>query len=127
MATINGLDIHYEVEGQGPPIVFIHGLGATSNVWHAQASYICSCGNVSITTMPSLMIQTVCAVEGERHDPGTRSQFRGDSCVTAMWNQIPSGFAHESHVLQRPRDRRSLLSFHELRRRTDKRRIIPRC
>jgi 3-oxoadipate enol-lactonase len=36
MATINGLDIHYEVEGQGPPIVFIHGLGATSNVWHAQ-------------------------------------------------------------------------------------------
>jgi 3-oxoadipate enol-lactonase len=36
MTTINGLDIHYEVEGQGPPIVFIHGLGATSNVWHAQ-------------------------------------------------------------------------------------------
>jgi 3-oxoadipate enol-lactonase len=36
MATINGLDIHYEVDGQGPPIVFIHGLGATSNVWHAQ-------------------------------------------------------------------------------------------
>jgi 3-oxoadipate enol-lactonase len=36
MATINGLDIHYETEGQGPPIVFIHGLGATLNVWHAQ-------------------------------------------------------------------------------------------
>jgi pimeloyl-ACP methyl ester carboxylesterase len=36
MAAINGLDIHYEVEGQGPPIVFVHGLGATSNVWHAQ-------------------------------------------------------------------------------------------
>jgi len=36
MATINGLDIHYEVEGDGPPIVFVHGLGATSNVWHAQ-------------------------------------------------------------------------------------------
>ena len=36
MATISGLDIHYEVEGQGAPIVFIHGLGATSNVWHAQ-------------------------------------------------------------------------------------------
>ena len=36
MATINGLDIHHEIEGEGPPIVFIHGLGATSNVWHAQ-------------------------------------------------------------------------------------------
>ena len=36
MAVINGLDIHYEVEGQGPSVVFIHGLGATSNVWHAQ-------------------------------------------------------------------------------------------
>jgi 3-oxoadipate enol-lactonase len=36
MATTDRLDIHYEVEGQGPPIVFIHGLGATSNVWHAQ-------------------------------------------------------------------------------------------
>jgi 3-oxoadipate enol-lactonase len=36
MGTINGLDIHYEVQGKGPPIVFVHGLGATSNVWHAQ-------------------------------------------------------------------------------------------
>jgi pimeloyl-ACP methyl ester carboxylesterase len=36
MATINGLDIHHEVEGEGPPIVFVHGLGATGNVWHAQ-------------------------------------------------------------------------------------------
>lgn len=36
MAAINGLDIHHEVQGAGPPIVFIHGLGATSNVWHAQ-------------------------------------------------------------------------------------------
>jgi 3-oxoadipate enol-lactonase len=36
MANINGLHIHYEVQGEGPPIVFVHGLGATSNVWHAQ-------------------------------------------------------------------------------------------
>src|SRR3984893_12683452 len=36
MATINGRAIHQEIQGQGPPIVFVHGLGATSNVWHAQ-------------------------------------------------------------------------------------------
>jgi len=36
MATINGLEIHHEVQGTGAPIVFVHGLGATSNVWHAQ-------------------------------------------------------------------------------------------
>ena len=36
MATINGLDIHHETQGEGPPIVFVHGLGATANVWHAQ-------------------------------------------------------------------------------------------
>ena len=36
MGTINGLEIHHEVQGTGPPIVFVHGLGATSNIWHAQ-------------------------------------------------------------------------------------------
>lgn len=36
MAIINGLDIHHEVQGEGPPIVLIHGLGATSNIWYAQ-------------------------------------------------------------------------------------------
>src|SRR3954471_8356547 len=36
MATIHGLDIHHEIQGEGPPIVFVHGLGTTSNVWHAQ-------------------------------------------------------------------------------------------
>ena len=35
-ATIHGAAIHYETQGEGPPIVFIHGLGGTSNVWHAQ-------------------------------------------------------------------------------------------
>jgi 3-oxoadipate enol-lactonase len=35
-ASINGATIHYESQGEGPPIVFVHGLGGTSNVWHAQ-------------------------------------------------------------------------------------------
>lgn len=41
MVAIAGIDIHYEVEGQGAPIVFVHGLGATSNVWHAQRTTLC--------------------------------------------------------------------------------------
>lgn len=28
--------LHHEVVGEGTPVVFIHGLGATSNVWFAQ-------------------------------------------------------------------------------------------
>ncbi len=32
----NGTDIYFESQGSGPAIVFIHGLGATSNVWYAQ-------------------------------------------------------------------------------------------
>jgi 3-oxoadipate enol-lactonase len=36
LATINGITIHYESQGDGPPLVFVHGLGGTSNVWHAQ-------------------------------------------------------------------------------------------
>ena len=35
-ANIHGVGIHYETQGDGPPVVFVHGLGGTSNVWHAQ-------------------------------------------------------------------------------------------
>lgn len=32
-ATIEGMDVHYVVAGDGPPIVFLHGLGASSITW----------------------------------------------------------------------------------------------
>jgi 3-oxoadipate enol-lactonase len=35
-ANILGTNIYYESVGEGPPILFIHGLGGTSNVWHGQ-------------------------------------------------------------------------------------------
>ncbi len=35
-ASINGITIHYEAQGDGTPLVFVHGLGGTSNIWHAQ-------------------------------------------------------------------------------------------
>jgi 3-oxoadipate enol-lactonase len=36
LANVNGTNIFYEVTGDGLPIMFVHGLGGTSNVWHAQ-------------------------------------------------------------------------------------------
>ena len=36
LANVNGTNLFYEVTGDGLPLVFVHGLGSTSNVWHAQ-------------------------------------------------------------------------------------------
>lgn len=36
LATIHGTFLSHESQGEGPPLVFVHGLGGTSNVWHAQ-------------------------------------------------------------------------------------------
>ncbi len=33
-AEIDGNSLHYVSYGEGPPVVFIHGLGGSSNVWH---------------------------------------------------------------------------------------------
>lgn len=33
-AEIDGNNTHYVSYGEGPPVVFVHGLGGTSNVWH---------------------------------------------------------------------------------------------
>jgi pimeloyl-ACP methyl ester carboxylesterase len=35
-ANVLGTNIFYEVAGEGLPLVFLHGLGSTSNVWHGQ-------------------------------------------------------------------------------------------
>jgi 3-oxoadipate enol-lactonase len=35
-AKILGTNIYYEATGDGPPLMFVHGLGGTGNVWHAQ-------------------------------------------------------------------------------------------
>jgi 3-oxoadipate enol-lactonase len=36
LANVQGTRFFYEVAGDGLPLVFLHGLGGTSNVWHAQ-------------------------------------------------------------------------------------------
>lgn len=33
-AEIDGNTLHYTSYGEGPPVVFVHGLGGTANTWH---------------------------------------------------------------------------------------------
>ncbi|HEY8491149.1 MAG TPA: alpha/beta fold hydrolase [Dehalococcoidia bacterium] len=35
-AHLNGIDIHYEDRGQGPPVLLTHGYGATGAMWRPQ-------------------------------------------------------------------------------------------
>lgn len=34
LASVNDTTLHYVSAGEGPPVVFVHGLGGTANVWH---------------------------------------------------------------------------------------------
>jgi pimeloyl-ACP methyl ester carboxylesterase len=36
---VNGIQMHYQVVGQGEPLVFIHGLGSSSRDWEFQADH----------------------------------------------------------------------------------------
>lgn len=33
-ASVNGTTLNYRSVGEGPPVVFVHGLGGSANVWH---------------------------------------------------------------------------------------------
>lgn len=33
-ASVNGTTLNYRSIGEGPPVVFVHGLGGSANVWH---------------------------------------------------------------------------------------------
>jgi 3-oxoadipate enol-lactonase len=37
--TINSIPIHYEITGQGDPLLFIHGLGSSGRDWELQVPY----------------------------------------------------------------------------------------
>ena len=37
--SVNGIDLYYEVAGQGEPIVFVHGLGSSTRDWQSQVEF----------------------------------------------------------------------------------------
>ncbi len=51
-ANILGTSIFYEVAGDGLPVVFVHGLGGTGNVWHAQRSCLSKSCKVITLDLP---------------------------------------------------------------------------
>ena len=40
VASVNGVDLYYEVHGEGEPVVFIHGVAIRSRVWEFQKEEI---------------------------------------------------------------------------------------
>lgn len=38
-ATINGIELYYELHGDGPPIAFAHGVGGNHAVWYQQVPF----------------------------------------------------------------------------------------
>ena len=52
LANVNGTNIFYEVTGEGLPLVFVHGLGGTSNIWHAQRTALAKYFKVITLDLP---------------------------------------------------------------------------
>ena len=38
----DGIGIHYEVHGDGPPLLLTHGYSSTSQMWHGQIAALSS-------------------------------------------------------------------------------------
>lgn len=47
--SVNGIDLHYEIAGQGDPIVFLHGLGSSTRDWQSQVE--CFSQNYQVVTV----------------------------------------------------------------------------
>src|SRR5207249_3895160 len=51
-AAVHGIAISYEFAGEGLPLVLIHGLGGTGNVWHAQRTALAKYFKVITLDLP---------------------------------------------------------------------------
>lgn len=52
LVNVNGINIFCESTGDGPAILFVHGLGGTSNVWHPQRTALAKYFKVITMDLP---------------------------------------------------------------------------
>lgn len=52
LANVQGTNLFYEVVGDGPAIIFVHGLGGTGNIWHAQRTALAKYFKVITLDLP---------------------------------------------------------------------------
>lgn len=50
--TYNNTEIFYSVEGEGKPVIFLHGFAETSFVWHCQSTYLKKFCKVIVPDLP---------------------------------------------------------------------------
>ena len=69
---VNGLPVHYEVVGEGEPLVFLHGLSESSRVWYRNIPVLAKHYRVYLLDLPGFGAMR-----------GQRKQFRLEQC--AAW------------------------------------------
>ena len=79
----DAFDIAYQVAGEGPPLLLIHGLGASSMAWHFQLERLATAHRVYAIDLPGhgLSPAPAAPVDGER----------AAEVVAAFLEQVPEG------------------------------------
>lgn len=67
-AQVNGIELYYEVHGEGPPIVFAHGAGGNHLSWWQQVPFFTAQGYRCVTFDHRAFGQSLDGADG----PGAR-------------------------------------------------------
>ncbi|HRO45480.1 alpha/beta hydrolase [Agriterribacter sp.] len=66
LLTYNNSRIYYETEGNGPPVMFVHGFGEDGRVWHYQRAFLKSHFHLIIPDLPGSGKSDLLSVPAER-------------------------------------------------------------
>ena len=85
-----GVWIHYEVEGSGPPVVLMHGMGGSIQNW-IRAGYVAA---LKDDLRLILIDARGCGASGKPHDPAVYSREAKTSDIVAVLNDLGVDRAH---------------------------------
>lgn len=76
---VDGLPVHYEVAGEGEPLIFIHGLSESTRVWYRNVPILARHYHVYLVDLPGFGAMR-----------GSRKQFSLDQCAIWLerWMQV---------------------------------------